>query len=493
MTNKALVGGVVLAIALTAVRHSLAGNKRLRIERVVPATPAALRQFCPEWGSAPAGEDAVPSRAAKSARGRAAKRLGARAGAYKDSLVDLHETLGRQYPCFALKGIDWDAVGRDLLPRVQRVRNDTQFGLLCMELVARLEDSHANLRSGTAKPPMPPVRRWDPGVACLLDDRGRPVVYHVAPRSPAARAGVKVGMTVLSVNGRAAADAIEDCMKRIRKYQGYSSDRYLRYDAARFFVRQKTKGARMRLAVELPGGGRRRTFRLPATLGIRYLPRLPVPIAGIRDSGKVSWKMLPGRIGYIYVRRIREDLIPSLDRAVGRLAGARGLIVDVRGNSGGGFDGRRAHRNFAPDDPAEPKRPRFTGSMALLIDARCISAGEGWGSWFIAKKRARAFGTATAGASARKQIHTLKNGLYRVRFPVKAYRGYLDRLIERRGLEPDVPLRQTAADLAAGRDTVLQAARKYLLNAKGTTRGAPSGAQKGTTGDAPLWNAWERQ
>ncbi|MGB0578918.1 MAG: hypothetical protein ACPGVU_04375 [Limisphaerales bacterium] len=47
---------------------------------------------------------------------------------------------------------------------------------------------------------------------------------------------------------------------------------------------------------------------------------------------------------------------------------------------------------------------------------------------------------------------------------MKAYRGYLDRVIERRGLEPDVPLRQTVADLAAGRDTVLEAAREYLLN-----------------------------
>ena len=100
--------------------------------------------------------------------------------------------------------------------------------------------------------------------------------------------------------------------------------------------------------------------------------------------------------------------------------------------------------------------------MALVIDARCISAGEGWASWFIAKRRARVFGETTAGASSRKRTYTLKNGFYRVTFPVKAYRGSLDRPIERRGLEPDVPLRHNAQDLAAGRDTVLEAAREYL-------------------------------
>jgi hypothetical protein len=37
----------------------------------------------------------------------------------------------------------------------------------------------------------------------------------------------------------------------------------------------------------------------------------------------------------------------------------------------------------------------------------------------------------------------LRNGLYQVRYPIKAYQGFLDRPIERRGLEPDEPLMPT--------------------------------------------------
>ena len=44
--------------------------------------------------------------------------------------------------------------------------------------------------------------RWDPGFACLFDDRQRPVVYHVDKNSPADRGGFRVGMTVVSVDGR---------------------------------------------------------------------------------------------------------------------------------------------------------------------------------------------------------------------------------------------------------------------------------------------------
>ncbi len=385
---------------------------------------------------------------------------------YETAFLDLYVRVGLRYPCFKTKGIDWHAVGRELLPRASKVKTDKQFCLLCMELIARLEDSHAHLLAGTARPEVPPMPRWGAGVACLTDDRGKPVVYYLRKGSPAEAAGVKVGMALLSVNGEPSAEAVEGCMRRFSKYRGYSSKRYLRYDAVRRFLWQHKRGAAVSLKMQEPKKGRAARFKLTATLAPGYLPRLPVPIKGIADSKNVSWKMLDDKIGYIYVRRIRKDLIGSLDRAVKELAGARGLIVDGRGNSGGGFDARRSHRNFAPDDRAEPSRPRFKGPMALLIDERCISAGEGWASWFIARKRARVFGTATAGASARKETFTLKNGLYKVRVPVKHYRGSLRRPIERRGLEPDVPLRQTAQDLAVGRDTVLEAAKQYLLKAK---------------------------
>ncbi len=381
---------------------------------------------------------------------------------YEDALRDLHEVLAHQYPFFTLKNIDWQAVGKELLPRVKRVKTDKQFGLLCMKLIAKLEDSHAQLQAGKLKPPAPAIPRWDPGFACLIDDRGKAIVYYVDKDGPAEKAGVEIGMAVLSVNGRSTERTIAKCMKKASTYWGFSSKRYLRYQAARWFVRQMKRGVIVRLKMQTIDG-KTRTFKIPAKLKIRYIPRLPVPIKGVSDSASVSWTMLEGNIGYIYIRRIRKNLVASLDRAVGELKGARGLIIDVRGNSGGGFDNRRAHRNFAIDDKEEPQRPRYGGSIALLIDPRCISAGEGWASWFIAKKRAKVFGVATAGASGRKRSYALKNGLYKVRFPVKAYRGFLDRPIERKGLTPDVPIKQNARDLIAGRDTVLEAARTYLI------------------------------
>lgn len=380
---------------------------------------------------------------------------------YVEAFKDLHATLGKEYPNFQIKGIDWEAVGAELIPRAEKIVDDREFGLLCYELVARLQDSHASVAKGLIEPPDIEFPKWDPGFACLLDDREQSVVYHVDRGGPADSAGLQVGMTIVSVNDRSASDLIDETMAQTRLYTGYSSERYLRYQAVRWFVRQKEQHAPVRVKVSCIDGTEQ-TFDLKASIGVRYLPRRPVPTAGINDAANVDWAMLRDDVGLIFVRRIRGDLIQRLDKAVAELQNAKALVIDVRGNSGGGFDFVRSHLNFTQDRSIEPERPRFTGPIALLIDSRCISAGEGWASWFIAHDRARVFGTATAGASARKTTYELKNKLLKVVFPVKAYTGYLDRVIEYRGLEPDVLVRQNAQDLAREKDTVLEAAIEWL-------------------------------
>ena len=238
---------------------------------------------------------------------------------YEQALHDLYDRLGRDYPCFQLKEIDWRAVGERLLPRVKDVGNDEQFGLLCLEMVAALKDSHAQVLPAAAQLPAVPFPRWDAGFACLVDDRGKPVVYYVAAESSAALAGLQVGMTVEGINGVGAADAIDQTMKQLSRYVGYSSDRYLRYHAVRFFARQMKQGESIDLLVS-DATGQERTLQMKAERPAGYVPRLPVPVEGIADAGNVSWKMLENGIGYIYVRRIQPDLITLLDQAVKDLA-----------------------------------------------------------------------------------------------------------------------------------------------------------------------------
>ncbi len=381
---------------------------------------------------------------------------------YEQSFSQLYHTLGQQSACIKIKNVDWKRVGDEFLPRAKTVTTPDEFGLLCMELIARLKDSHAYLMDGYAKAPQIDFPRWTAGFSCLKDDRGQAVVYYVQPRSPAHKAGMKPGMVVEQTDGQAASKAIAQKMAAVSKYSSYSSDRYLQYHAYRWFALQSQQGQAFTLSLRDLKGNKKQV-RVTADLEIGYLPRLPVPVEGISDGGgNIQWKILDGNIGYIYIRRIKNDLASQLDQAIAALAETQGLILDVRGNSGGGYDFKTAHYNFNADLPNEKSRPQYFKPIALLISPRCISSGENWSSWFVANKKATLFGTATAGSSGRKTVYDLSNQLFKVRFVVKAYRGYLDRPLEGRGLEPDVKIAQTAADLAQGIDTVLKTATDHL-------------------------------
>lgn len=374
---------------------------------------------------------------------------------YEETFRDLHRVLGERYGAFALKNMDWAAETADLLPRAAGVATDEEFGLLCLELVARLQDGHAALLPADRKvPDVPDQPRWDAGFVCLEDDRGLPVVYHVDAGSSAALAGMAPGLTVESINDEPAADLIARTDAWLKRWVGYSSPRARRYHAFRWFPRRVQKGEPL-VVVARGTDGFEVGFQVAAEMDFRYQPRLPVPVAGVSDSADVSAARLPGGIGYLYVRRIENGLEADLDRAMRRLSGVRGLVIDVRGNSGGGFDGSTAYANFDCSGSGVPGRPRFCGPIAVLVDARCISAGEGWASWFRAKDRGRLFGETTAGSSSAKENYRLLNGHFEVRIPVRPRRGFLDRPIEWQGIEPDEVVKPTAADLAAGRDTVL--------------------------------------
>jgi C-terminal processing protease CtpA/Prc len=166
----------------------------------------------------------------------------------------------------------------------------------------------------------------------------------------------------------------------------------------------------------------------------------------------------------------------DMDRAMAHARDVGTLILDLRGNGGGREDGlvrlvghvfdkrmtiatvrgRRGTRALESKPVGHP----FGGLLFILIDSRSASSSEIFAHLVQLHGRAVVVGDRSAGAVMRSTIHGLATGANVLTFyglsitdadvimPDGTH-------LEGRGVQPDMRVLPTAADLAAGRDPVL--------------------------------------
>src|SRR5690606_36294270 len=102
---------------------------------------------------------------------------------------------------------------------------------------------------------------------------------------------------------------------------------------------------------------------------------------GLEATGDVSFGLLPSGYGYIHVRRCKGDLPERIDEALAKVGKAKGLIVDFRANSGGGFDHEALLGRFLlPDETLGQYKSAgpnpYGGPVVVIVDSGVVTAGE---------------------------------------------------------------------------------------------------------------------
>jgi C-terminal processing protease CtpA/Prc len=428
--------------------------------RVVARTPGAGAVVLVVLGVlggpvGPVGPDAMakaapPARLGADARDERARRN----DDFARMFDDVHALVGRRYAHFDVKDLDWDAIGRELRPAAAAAADDAAFAEVLVTLVARLNDTNATLLPGTRDVPGPGPRVYGPGMTCLVDAEGRLTVFHVVPASPASAEGIEPGDVIRTINERPAEDVLDDHARALAARQGFPTARALRHRAVRTLFRADAPDRSWRISVGRTGRPNREV-ELFAMMQPPPPPRSPVQLPGVPSHPPVAWGVLEGDIGYVAVRRGGGPL-RSLNTAMRELRSTRALIVDVRGHTGGDFNPDEIAAVFA--------RPAEDGPwpIAVLIDAGTTDGGEAWASWFAANGRGRFYGEATAGSGSLTEDVDIADGRWKLRLPLESVRGFLDRPIEGRGLEPDVMIQPFADDLQTGRDSLIERVRADL-------------------------------
>lgn len=364
----------------------------------------------------------------------------------RKELAAFFKEVDRHYPFFKVKGIekDWKKTKIEALKRAKKCKTEADFCELVVDAAKRLRDGHLSFPKVDLGLPEPEPRYW-PGVVLWPATENRVVVLSV----PKSLDGVcKPGMVLTKIDGKPARAYLEARAREEWDRGGFfSSPQRARFFAYRTPLQSEKQNQKFKL--EWFDGKKKRSRSVRAELPVGgWMHNYNMP-EGLTQSAKSVWHGTIGDCAYVWLRRMDSSAEDGFAKALAAHSDAKAWIVDLRGNTGGGYD-----RSFVAKLPelAEGRR-----KVAVLIDAGCISAGETFARDLVEKANAKLYGQTTAGSSSTKKVVELWDGKLHVRFSIGTRRG-LGKTIEFHGIAPHVDVEANPDEVLAGKNSTLERA-----------------------------------
>jgi carboxyl-terminal processing protease len=378
-------------------------------------------------------------------------------------------------PC--MNGANWDELSKSRRDQILKSTSDEEFEKQIQDLLVELKTSHTGFRH--SKSAKIPGRHAIAAtfMRCNFDGGQRWMFQDVHEGGPAHAAGLRPGDVLLQVRNK----------------------ELMPPEPPIFPV-----GEDSQYAVQKPDGKRIvGTLNVPSPRSKSHPVIVPKAVLCSQLPDGIGWlkvTMFPGAVGI--------DLAKMFDTAIAHLKDSNRLIVDLRGNTGGGIGGLRLMSYLTPGRKevgysltrarkekgyAREKLPRFGripshkvtlfwlalrygfidksilvvteglgpqrfhGRVAILVNEHTASAGEMVAAFAEENALATIVGKKTPGRLLSGTTFRVKPG-YILGLPVAAYLTWQGRLIEGKGITPNVPVELTADQLMGGEDTQMQSA-----------------------------------
>jgi hypothetical protein len=370
------------------------------------------------------------------------------------------------FPYRDVIGEKWDGVLAEFVPMIALANTRERYQLELMALIARVNDTHANLWSSLhVRPPVGECQL--PVIVRFVENNA--VVMGYSDEAAGAASGLKAGDVVMELDSTPVSQLIEEW----RPYYAASNEPTRLRDIAR----SMTRGACGSVSVKV--------VRESESVLVKA-QRLKAQGDGTRagtthDLPGEAFQVLPENVAYLKLSAVkRADVAEYVKKA----AGTKGWIIDIR-NYPSEFVvftlGQLLVKQETPivrwtaGDLANPgvfhwgailslhpKEPHYAGKLVILVDEVTQSSAEYTAMAFSAVPGAVVIGSTTAAADGNVSQIPLPGGLRSMISGIGVF--YPDkRPTQRVGIMPDIEVKPTIAGVRAGKDEVLEAALHWIL------------------------------
>ncbi len=387
----------------------------------------------------------------------------------KFALKELKKKCGK---FFKRKGIDWKKVSKEFTKEAKSIKSDPEHLRLMLRLLARIKDGHAAIHAVEKGSELPwpedmKVRQNAMGMyLCRVEKK----VYAKVTFSSAKEVGVMPGAHILKLDGKKIDKWLSDRQAELSDTISYSTDQHAFFATCHWGL-TAPEGTRIDVEFkDVKGKKRKRTITVGRArafvVGPAFLPK------GVKSTKDVNYATTEDGWGYIHIRRCKGDMPEQVDQAIAELGNVPGMILDFRGNSGGGFDHDAFFGRFIPGKKklngfgaAGPRQ--YGGPVVVIVDGTVVSAGETASGYFKEFGRAYMIGESpTAGMSSSKETIELPSKKFNLFVSVDSnmHRFNQGEGIEGIGVPPNEVVLFDPKDLAEERDTLIRRAEAILTD-----------------------------
>ena len=378
---------------------------------------------------------------------------------------DAWETIEDRYYDPSFNGVNWQAKRESFRPAAAKATSTHEFYELMRQMIASLRDAHTRVYSPDEK-----FDWWNPRfvtVGLAVREIGDlPVVLQVDPNSAAARTEIRTGDVIASIDNVPVAKFIEQRLES----SGVGVDEHARYRA----IASMFDGP---AGTPVKVGWTNRDGKTKSAVLPRYWTERQLGFS-MQRKGKLAILRIDA-----FTQSVALDFSKALSPAI---AGAEGIVLDLRANGGGDAEamadvaslflddgvnlGRFADRSGASFELQTyskrlwrvPQLSQIKLPLVVLTSESTSSAAEIMAAALQARRRARVIGTTTCGCVlAIRNRHALPDGgvLDVSEFDYRTASGVR---LQDRGVTPDELTRLTRSDIYSRRDPTLEAAKKFF-------------------------------